>query len=315
MTKPTIRTRESEEVRAELQRYLALTGLTIPDFARRINYGTSSLHIFHQGRYPGDGKLMCRAIRDFIATHPVTAQTEIEGTLYETANVSKLRRVFYECLDKQRAGVVYGPPGSQKSFALRHLVAELNRNEVAGHQRSAYLIYCREGLRPRQLLKRIAKACGVSPIGDADHILDNLRFEFGKRRILIAMDEAQHLDVKCLETVRELLDELGCGLLFAGSHDLIRTFKKSVELEQWNSRLRTVHELPGITDEEAAHIVKAELGDVSEKKMAGFLQDARVPDIRKKEDYISARRLFYGVTAIKEHAGAGRTGGVGSQVQ
>lgn len=297
-----IQTRQYTEVRAELQEYMQRTGLTSSDFARRINYSVASMYTFIQGRYQGSNGRLCTTIREFIEQHPVQAMTRDAGKLYETENVTKLRGIFYECLDQQRAGVVYGGPGSQKTFALKHLIAELNCIDLAknGHGRRAYYVYCRQGIRPNDLLKRIARACGSSPIGNTDRVIQNLRFDFGNRRVLIVFDEAQHLDIASLETVREILDELGCGLLFAGSHDVIRTFARSSELEQWNSRLRITAELPGLTDSEAEQIVKEELGTASARQIAALLKDSRVPDIRKKQDYISARRLFFGMTAIRE---------------
>jgi DNA transposition AAA+ family ATPase len=297
-----IRTRDYSEVRAELEQYLIRTGLTCVDFARRINYSKQAVYNFGQGRYPGNNAHICAAIRDFIAQHPIAAATATTGKLYETANVRTLRTAFYGCLDNQHAGVVYGGPGSQKTFALKHLIAELNRIDLAknGHGRRAYYVYSRQGIRPSDLLKRVAEACGSSPIGNTDRIIRNIRFDFGKRNILLVFDEAQHLTVDCLETVRELLDELNCGLLFAGSHDLIRTFQRSIELEQWNSRVRTAVELPGITDEEADKIVHEELPAVNAKQLATLLKESRVPDVRKGNEYISARRLFFTVGAIRE---------------
>lgn len=297
---------ESMMVRRDLVEYLRRTGLTSRDFAHRIRYSHASINNFIGGRYYEKNKANDLAIRaaiiDFIASNPIAPAYEAEGKLYETANVRALHRIFYECLDKQRAGVIYGGPGSQKTFALEHLIAELNQAELKNSEsgRRAYYIYCRQAIRPAQLLKRVAEACGSVQYGDADRLIRNLRFDFGKRRILLVFDEAQHLSIDCLETVRELLDRLGCGLLFAGSHDLIRTFQKSMELEQWNSRIRVAQELPGITDGEAQQIVRAELGNVSESKLLKIVGDSRVPDIRRKNEYISARRLFFGIAAIKE---------------
>lgn len=299
--------RHALEVRAALQQYLNRTGLTVEDFAGRIGYATVTLYHFLQGRYQGNPGKVCIAITNFIGQHPIAAFNAIEGVLYETKNVQTLRRIFYDCLDKSRAAVVYGAPGSQKTFALKHLIAELNREELAGGARSAYYIYCRHGINPRQLLKRVAEACGSSPRGDTDHILRNLRFEFGNRKVSIVFDEAQHLTIGCLEVIRELLDELHCGLLLAGSHGLIQTFRRSHELEQWTSRHQAVFELPGISNDEAAHIMRSELGDVKERTLEKLIADALVPDIHRKPEanepppkYLSARRLFFGMTAIRE---------------
>jgi DNA transposition AAA+ family ATPase len=293
----------AHEMRGQLMQYLDRSGLTIGDFAKRVGYSPVALHHFVQGRYPGNPKHICDAARGFIEQHPIeAAATDLEGKLYETANVRVWREIFFECLDNQRAAVVYGPPGIQKSFPVEHLIAELNRLELAknGHGRRAYYVYCRQGIRPNQLLKRVAEACGTSPLGDADRILRNLRFDFAKRRVLIIFDEAQHLSIDCLETVRELLDRLGCGLIFSGSHNLMRIFQKSIELEQLNSRLRHAIQLPGMTDEDARRIIGCELGEIKAKQIESLIEGARVDDIRRKQKYISAGRLFSAIQEVQE---------------
>jgi len=296
---------QSNEVRRELEQYMNRTGLATSDFARRINYSVPSLQNFITGRYEavsGSDVAIRAAIKDFINSHPIARATEIEGTLYDTANVRAWRSIFYECLDRRRAAVVYGPPGIQKSYPVESLIAELNAQEIVkdGQGKCAYYLYCPMRVRPNALLKLIAEACGSSPTGDNRRIIRNLRFDFGKRRVLIVLDEAQHLSVDCLETVRELLDRLGCGLIFAGSHDLMRTFKRSMELEQWNSRLRHAIELPGMTDNDARKIISGELGELPEKKIAKLIEDATIEDPRRKLTYISARRLFSSLQEIKE---------------
>src|ERR1019366_9611530 len=68
--------------------------------------------------------------------------------LYETENVRLLRRYFYEALDHGRAYYLYGAPGTQKTYVLQHLIAELNRSEIAknGEGRRAYYVYVRQGI-------------------------------------------------------------------------------------------------------------------------------------------------------------------------
>jgi DNA transposition AAA+ family ATPase len=231
---------QSNEVRAKLQEYLNRTGLTAPDFGKRISYSGIAVRFFLEGRYENiaanDTRLRA-AISEFIDSHPVgDLQSREMGKVYETANLAAWRKIFYECLDKQRAAVVYGPPGIQKTFPVDGLIAELNGSEmVKGHKRRGYRVYCPEHCTPARIMKRIALACGTSPSGDSDRIMRNLRFELAGRKVLIVFDEAQHLDVRCLEAVRELLDELGWGVIFAGSHDLILTFKNQ---SNWSSGIR-----------------------------------------------------------------------------
>ena len=145
------------------------------------------------------------------------------GKLYETENVRLLRQYFYEALDHRRAYYLYGAPGTQKTYVLQHLIAELNRSEIAknGEGRRAYYVYVRQGIRSLDLMKRVAESCGAIGMGTVDRILRNLRFDLSQRKVLLVFDEAQHLSIECLETVRELLDQPPhCGLLFAGTHEL-----------------------------------------------------------------------------------------------
>ncbi len=78
--------------------------------------------------------------------------------LYETENVRLLSKYFYEALDHSRAYYVHGTPGAQKTYVLQHLIAELNRSEIAknGEGRRAYYIYVRQGIRSLDLMKRVA---------------------------------------------------------------------------------------------------------------------------------------------------------------
>lgn len=298
---------DAKAVREQLQDYLGRTGLEVSDFARRINYSRVALNFFMNDKYQNiaaNDSAIRSAIRDFIHAHPIAVEQEFEdGKIYATENVRLLRRYFYDALDKGYAYYIYGPPGTQKTFILQHLIAELNRSEVSknGSGRRAGYVYCRAGIRPVDLLKRIAEAFGVMSLGNADRILKNFRFDLRGRRVLIVFDEAQHLSNDCLETVRELIDRPPyCGLLFDGSHNLKQIFQQ-VELEQWRSRLHAGKELPGISDEEGRRIIGEELGQQSERKVAALLASARVPDPRqgKEYEYVSARKLFWALRDIR----------------
>lgn len=298
---------ESEAVARELRDYLARTGLELTDFARRVNYSYCAVRFFLAGRYhniSGNDAQLRLAIREFIQSHPIAAEQELEsGTVYPTESTRLLRRYFYTALDKGHAYYIYGPPGTQKTFGLQHLIADLNRTEIAknGHGRRAGYVYCRAAIRPTDLLKRVAEAFGVIQFGNADRILRNFRFDLRGRRVLVVFDEAQHLDINCLETVRELFDRPPhCGLLFAGSHNLKQIFQQ-VELEQWRRRLNAGKALPGLSEDEAREIIASELGPQKEKKIADLIATSRTPDPRQGREYsyISAGNLFGTLREIK----------------
>jgi DNA transposition AAA+ family ATPase len=300
---------EAKEVRLELRDYLARTGMALSDFAHRINYSRETVFCFLNGSYSRVSSNDCNvraAIRDFIAAHPIARPTLSTTKPYDTENARLLGKYFYEALDHGRAYYLYGAPGTQKTYVLQHLIAELNRSEIAknGKGRRAYYIYVRQGIRSLDLMKRVAESCGAIGLGTVDRILRNLRFDLSQRKVLLVFDEAQHLSIECLETIRELLDQPPhCGLLFAGTHELEEIFtRQALELEQWRSRFHAGQALPGISDQEATEIVHHELGfRLSEQKVQRLIAKSRITDLRHggRHDYVSARRLFWVIRELQ----------------
>jgi hypothetical protein len=151
---------------------------------------------------------------------------------------------------------------------------------------------------------RLPRAAGHSECGTVDRILRNLRFDLGQRKVLLVFDEAQHLSIECLETLRELLDQPPhCGLLSAGTHELEPIFtRQALELKQWRSRFHAGQALPGISEVEAATIVHSELGlGLSQRKIRKLIAKSRITDLRNggQHTYVSARRLFWVIRELQ----------------
>lgn len=304
----------SAEVVALVTDYCSRTGLHDPDFAHRIGYSHATLRSFLNGCYcAANDALVRKACLDFMSAHPIEPLLNAGGKLYETQNARLIRQHFYNALDNGRAYYFRGAPGTQKSFVVKHLIAELNRSDAAknGHGRRAYYIYCREASGPRDLMKRIAVASGVRVSSGVDNIIANLRFDFSRRRVLLYFDESQHLTRQCLEVVRELYDEPPhFGILFGGSHQVEEMFDR-LDMQQWHSRLRKGERLPGVQEEEARKlIIPGELGDVTRAQADWLVKKSYDVDqviersgaVLKAErmKYISARKLFDAIAVIKE---------------
>ena len=307
----------TEDAQRIVRDYVARTGLSMQIYAHRVGYSPTTLNYWFNGQYSRvskDDRALIASQLDYIEANPIVPEADISGQLHETGNVRRLRESFYLALDRARIVVLHGNPGTQKSFVSRYLIADLNRVDAAknGHGRRAYYVYCRQGMTPFQLMKRIARACGVPGGCTIDDTINNLRHDFRGRRVVLLLDESQHLDTACLETIRELNDEAPhFGLLLLGSHDLREKFE-GFSMEQWRSRLDILDSLPGISREEARAIVARELPYLKDASVEKFLSQAVVKDrgalvkeahvhqVDKAEPYISARDLFWNIRNTQE---------------
>ncbi len=288
-----------------MKNYLTRSGLTLGDFARRVNYSEKTLQQFSSDRYnniAGTHRLLCQAIEQFIHEHPIEPPQQVLGALYETENARLIRRSIQKLLKRPSALMVYGPPGSQKSFTLEYEIARLNREEMPrnGEGRLAYYVYCVPDMKPTQLMKDIAIACGSSAAGDKCRIRRNLAWDFRNRRVMLALDETQNLGtnesdwVTCLETVRALLDRPPYfSLLLCGMHTLLTKFNRlSARLGQWNDRLVDKVVLPGLTEEEAREVAAHEAPDMSQGMIAKAIKLAmRTDAYNHGKQYINIRSL------------------------
>lgn len=245
-----------------------------------------------------------------------------ERLTFAPEKINRLRETFKALLRRPVAYMIYAPPGSQKSFVLEHLVAELNRQELTKSDRAqaAFYVYAMAQMTPSQLMKAVAIACGVSCAGDRLRITRNFAYEFQGRRGLLVVDESQHLSISCFETLRILLDQPPkFSLLFTGSHDLKQTFDQfSATLEQWNSRIVDKVRLPGIEREEAEAIVRREIGEElrsmtpekARRKLHRLVDLAVAQDSFERDGknrprrYINVRTLTNALEQVKLQAGA-----------
>ena len=89
----------------------------------------------------------------------------------------------------------------------------------------AYYVYATKGIRPRQLIKEIAIACGSSALGDTpSRASATWPGDFRGRRVLLAIDEAQNMGegdkdwVSCLEGAVRSAPTAAALLGAAGRH-------------------------------------------------------------------------------------------------
>jgi type II secretory pathway predicted ATPase ExeA len=281
------------------------------DFASRVGYAHATMGMFLSGKYSTVAReeAICAAILNFLEHNPLAAPDEFFGTIYETGAVKVMRRVYRSLLDQPRVYMVYAPPGSGKTDIARYLIS---KDTAERGLPRIFRIYCRARITPRDLMRRVANACGSATNISIERVMANLRYDFRGQRVLLYFDESQHLSIDCLETARELLDEdPRFSLCFAGSHELDRIFTSFAgNLEQLERRITDKINLPPLTRPEAADILRRELAEAAPKLDAALIQkqiDLATITVRvekRNQSYISIGRLMAAAREVKESLAA-----------
>jgi DNA transposition AAA+ family ATPase len=264
-----------------------------------------------QDRYHlvANGDLMIRRlIWDYLERNPIAPGAgllpENAGRLFRTRNFRIISTYLAAACDEGEVCLLYGPPGTQKTFVLSHQLAERNREKKT----QALYVYASVNMTPRSLLKRIGREAGVFVnLASNERLISSILAEFRarKRAPAVVVDEAQHLGIPSLEILRELHDRSGCGLVLAGSHNLFENFMRGrAQLEQWLSRIDHKDPLPGLLEDEVRDISCRELGNgqpakLGEAQVKKIVAACSVEDIFARgadgkphvAKYLSVRRL------------------------
>ena len=308
-----IETPDYQTVAAKTNEFLVRTGLSPQDLAARLGIGESTLRMYIYGRYPDmsgtrDTHFISARLWPFISERWPKAEAKLDASqMLETKGYGKIRECLEEALEHGVFSLIYGPPSSEKSFVLENLCAQFRE---AG--KDAVYIYCQTRHTPTDLLRAIARSCEIWIRSNYRHAyIEALRTEFKSRAKLpvLVLDEAQHLGVDALETVRDLHEltrrgtgRRGCGIVLAGSHNLHLQFeRRKADLEQWISRTPYRVELAGMTREETLTIASRAFGNGKPAKLSEAQQEACLKRCTVIDAYATPPRPYFSSRRLLEY--------------
>jgi DNA transposition AAA+ family ATPase len=227
-------------------------GLTTRQVAKRINYSHSALASYASETYKADASAIEAALLNWftqlgdpLMLEVIDASTKervdggeawIPRAYIETkATVDVVSSCLFANENKCMVAVV-GAPGVGKTIGLREFMRRARRDEI---NFSAISTNCMA--TPAHLMRRLADDMRLSTRGAAAEIADRIIAKLRRDPAVVIIDEAQHLNVRCLEALRHLHDESGCGLVLIGSQMLYRTLldgdESHYELKQLQDRI------------------------------------------------------------------------------
>jgi len=289
------------QARELVRAYQARTGLSIGQVGRIAGLAFQTMRQFMADCYPHPEESLAQQLIQAVEQNPPEVP-DVEGKLYLTENV----RILDQQLDSARDGalsLIYGSPGTQKSFVFQRRVAEALRRDGLQAPAIGY-VYASGAMGRKALAQEIARQFVVYPGSSAYGTLTSLVFALRRRkqRAVLIVDEAQQLggELPLLEMLRELVDRAGIGLIVAGHDRLEQIFDPARSpLEQFVQRFDSRLRLPGLSEKEVRSIAAAELGPVSERTQAEILKQSKARDRHTRADYYSARYLFKVIAQVR----------------
>jgi DNA transposition AAA+ family ATPase len=210
------------------------------EFARRVGYAPNTVYKVCAGKYraPDGSQLdvpadLVRSIKQFLAIE----QERFVGDKNEFVMTPTAKRIWTACdlaRESQTPVFIYGRSHIGKTWAFEAYARENNHGRTA---------YCRmkaaAGLGG--MVRRMATSVGVSPDSNTASLTDRIKRACTPDMLLI-LDELHLLAYTyrrasffaCLEVIREIYDEVRCGMILCGTKLLSAEMQKGAggELEQ-----------------------------------------------------------------------------------
>jgi len=207
----SLKKNQREDIAERFKRFIEDNDITQNQAAREIGISSTTISEVVRMRYTGK-----TADAHLIRIHnwmELTARRDSivrSRTFVETSVAQEILLVAQTVAETCKMGVVFGPAQIGKSFTLA---------AIEGDQRFGDPVVIRvdESLRrPLPLCRTLCTRFELSANGTFDTLMRRIvRRLAGTKRMLI-FDEAERLVYQSLETVRDLHDETGCPMLFAG---------------------------------------------------------------------------------------------------
>lgn len=218
--------------RKELTDFMAESQKSQKQISKEIGISSAVISQFLSGVYNGDNEEIADKILQYVRVAKARQNTikipEFCETLHNAEQV--LFAASYAHSNNDIA-LIYGDAGAGKTMALKHY-AKMNPGVI-------YITANASSRTARAMLYLITEALGKTPVGTEFIMMRNLVEMLKGTNRLIIIDEADHLTAHALQSIRNLNDEAGVGLVFSGN-DIIKLQmygRGSLQFDQLRTRI------------------------------------------------------------------------------
>lgn len=274
------------------------------EFARRVGYSDSVIYKLFSGKYkhPETGRQMdvppdlVQAIQKFIELERERYMGQ-RGVFVTTPTAKKIWTACDLARESQTPVFLWGPSHCGKTLALEAYKADNN------HGRTIYVrMKAASGLSG--MVKRMCTCLGVSPNSGTGDLIDRIKNALTPN-MLVVFDEMHLLMYTyrkqsffaCMEVVREIYDEVECGMVLCGTRLLEEKLNEGKSREMEQLLRRGVHRV-------GVHITKGDVACIVKHWGLEFPQaklEVTVQDITEKPyELLRVLTKHHGMKAVTE---------------
>lgn len=238
-----------EQVRARLGEIMAQRGLSQSEVAHLCGMSVTRLSQFRSGKYPGNLLETARQIAYALDRYLEQEAAPKEPAFAPTSVAQQVEAVCSYAHRQQVLGMVHGDAGLGKTMAVA---------AYAASHRDVVLVTANPTLRsPKAMLEELADALGLKEAGTERRMVKAIiRLLSGSGRLVI-IDEAQHLSLRAIDTLRTIHDSARVGMVFVGNDELFARLRGrgQSEFAQFASRIGIRRHLaPVVSREDVAAV-------------------------------------------------------------
>lgn len=203
------------DIRDELKTLMETKGYTISYVATAIGVAKSTISMWINGTYKGDNTKITDKVNNFLQRENERKNNE-EIPIVDISIIRYIFEIGRLCHTKGKIGVCAGRAGLGKTIAVK----EYTKNFL-----DAILIESDSGYTAKSLLLEIHKRLGLSGIGCAYDLMNEVVNKLNNSGRLLIIDEAENLPYRALEITRRIHDKTGIGVLLVGRNILFENLR------------------------------------------------------------------------------------------
>lgn len=219
------------DLAAQVKEYMDQKGMTIQQIADEVGCSRTTLSRYLNGKYNADVSTLEGSLRRYIGGEPEQPKppkpkkTGKRKAFFQSSDSSSVLGVCALCQENQGLGVVVGPSGYGKSYALQH---------YASLPRVVYL-ECDDSMGIRDLASALNMGTGQKQVNSSvwQQSMGIRQFFKDNPGYLLIVDEADKLigrnSTKKLEILRAIYDQSNVGMVIAGEPMLEAQIKTLTE--------------------------------------------------------------------------------------